>query len=30
MWDAALLMIMFLGLGILAYLTGAQPSEQEV
>ncbi len=30
MWDAALLMMMFLGLGILAYLTGAQPSEQEV
>lgn len=29
-WDAALLMVMFLGLGILAYLTGAQPSEQEV
>lgn len=30
MWDAALLMVMFLGLGVLAYLTGAQPSEQEV
>ncbi len=30
MWDAALLMIMFLGLGILAFLVGAQPSHQEV
>lgn len=30
MWDAALLMIMFLGLAILGYLVGAQPSEQEV
>jgi hypothetical protein len=30
MWDAALLMILFLGLGILGYLVGAQPSEQEV
>lgn len=29
-WDAAILMIMFLGLGILGYLVGAQPSEQEV
>lgn len=29
-WDAALLMTMFLGLGILGYLVGAQPSEQEV
>ena len=29
-WDAGLLMIMFLGLGILGYLVGAQPSEQEV
>ncbi len=29
-WDASLLMIMFLGLGILGYLVGAQPSEQEV
>jgi hypothetical protein len=29
-WDAALLMIMFLGLGILGYLVHAQPSEQEV
>ena len=29
-WDAALLMIMFLGLGILGYLVQAQPSEQEV
>jgi amino acid transporter len=30
LWDAALLMVMFLGLGILGYLVGAQPSEQEV
>ncbi|MBW7881530.1 MAG: APC family permease [Caldilineaceae bacterium] len=30
MWDASLLMIMFLGLGVLGYLAGAQPSEQEV
>jgi amino acid transporter len=30
MWDAAVLMILFLGLGILGYLVGAQPSEQEV
>ncbi|MFN8442157.1 MAG: APC family permease [Caldilineaceae bacterium] len=30
MWDASLLMLMFLGLGLLAYLTGAQPSEKEV
>lgn len=30
MWDAALLMIMFLGLGILGYLVGARPSHQEV
>jgi amino acid transporter len=30
MWDAALLMVMFLGLGILGYLVQAQPSEQEV
>ncbi|MHB0875420.1 MAG: APC family permease [Anaerolineae bacterium] len=30
LWDAALLMVMFLGLGILGYLTHAQPSEQEV
>ncbi|MFN8442155.1 MAG: APC family permease [Caldilineaceae bacterium] len=30
MWDASLLMVLFLGLGLLAYLTGAQPSEQEV
>ncbi len=30
MWDAALLMIMFLGLGILGYLVQAQPSEAEV
>ncbi len=29
-WDAALLMILFLGLGILGYLVGAQPSEKEV
>lgn len=29
-WDAALLMVMFLGLGILGYLVKAQPSEQEV
>ena len=29
-WDAGLLMIMFLGLGILGYLVQAQPSEQEV
>lgn len=29
-WDAALLMVMFLGLGILGYLVHAQPSEQEV
>ena len=29
-WDAALLMILFLGLGILGYLIHAQPSEQEV
>ncbi len=30
MWDAGLLMVMFLGLGILGYLVGAQPSHQEV
>jgi hypothetical protein len=30
LWDAALLMVMFLGLGILGYLVQAQPSEQEV
>ena len=30
MWDATLLMVMFLGLGILGYLIQAQPSEQEV
>ena len=30
MWDATLLMIMFLGLGLLGYLIRAQPSEQEV
>jgi amino acid transporter len=30
LWDAALLMILFLGLGILGYLVGAQPSEKEV
>lgn len=30
MWDAALLMVMFLGLGILGYLVQAQPSEEEV
>ena len=29
-WDAALLMIMFLGLGVLGYLVKALPSEQEV
>jgi amino acid transporter len=29
-WDAALLMVMFLGLGILGYLVDAQASEQEV
>ncbi len=29
-WDAGLLMIMFLGLAILGYLVGAQPSEKEV
>lgn len=29
-WDAGLLMIMFLGLGTLGYLVHAQPSEQEV
>ena len=29
-WDAALLMILFLGLGLLGYLVGAQPSEKEV
>jgi amino acid transporter len=29
-WDASLLMIMFLGLGVLGYLVQAQPSEQEV
>lgn len=29
-WDASLLMILFLGLGILGYLVGAQPSEKEV
>ena len=29
-WDAALLMILFLGLGVLGYLVGAQPSEKEV
>ncbi|MGL4650416.1 MAG: APC family permease, partial [Caldilineaceae bacterium] len=29
-WDAGLLMIMFLGLGILGYLVAAQPSEKEV
>lgn len=30
LWDAGLLMILFLGLGILGFLVGAQPSEQEV
>ena len=30
LWDATLLLILFLGLGILGYLIGAQPSEQEV
>ena len=30
LWDAAVLMVMFLGLGILGYLVGAQPSEEEV
>jgi amino acid transporter len=30
LWDAALLMFLFLGLGILGYLIHAQPSEQEV
>jgi amino acid transporter len=30
LWDAALLMVLFLGLGILGYLVGAKPSEQEV
>ncbi|MCW5849577.1 MAG: APC family permease [Anaerolineae bacterium] len=30
LWDAALLMVMFLGLGTLGYLIGAQASEQEV
>ncbi len=30
LWDASLLMVMFLGLGILGYLVQAQPSEQEV
>jgi amino acid transporter len=30
LWDAGLLMGMFLGLGILGYLVHAQPSEQEV
>ena len=30
MWDATLLLVLFLGLGILGYLVGAQPSEQEV
>ena len=29
-WDAAVLMFMFLGLGTLGYLVQAQPSEQEV
>ena len=29
-WDAALLMLLFLGLGVLGYLVGAQPSEKEV
>jgi amino acid transporter len=29
-WDAALLMLMFLGLGVLGFLVGAQPSESEV
>ena len=29
-WDAALLLILFLGLGVLGYLVGAQPSEKEV
>lgn len=29
-WDAGLLMVMFLGLGILGFLVGAQPSESEV
>lgn len=29
-WDASLLMIMFIGLGILGYLVQARPSEQEV
>lgn len=30
LWDATLLMFLFLGLGILGYLIHAQPSEQEV
>lgn len=30
LWDAALLMVLFLGLGILGYLIKAQPSEAEV
>lgn len=30
LWDATLLMILFLGLGTLGYLIHAQPSEQEV
>ncbi len=30
LWDAALLMVLFLGLGILGYLVQAQPSEGEV
>ena len=29
-WDAAILMILFVGLAVLAYLVGAQPSEKEV
>lgn len=29
-WDAGLLMLMFLGLGVLGFLVGAQPSESEV
>jgi amino acid transporter len=29
-WDASILMVMFLGLGILGYLVQAHPSEQEV
>ncbi|MDQ3247774.1 MAG: APC family permease [Chloroflexota bacterium] len=30
LWDAAILMVLFLGLGVLGYLVQAQPSEQEV